>query len=110
MDRSNKIPAMFPRRDMKTDEIVWPVDIYHLQATKVSQEKKHKNNDTLNQYRQSHSPVCSSQLVKSKRVTRRKLHLNLRSYNNILSQVKPKKRNVNSCDLLILLHVIILMQ
>ena len=60
---STKIPAIFPRPDMKTDEIAWAVDISHLQAKKVSEEKEHQNNGTMDQYRQSHSPVCSSQLV-----------------------------------------------
>ena len=46
MYRSTKIPAVFPRPDMKTDEIVWPVDISHLHAKKVSEEKKHQKNDT----------------------------------------------------------------
>ena len=91
---STKIPAIFPRPDMKTYEIVWPVDISHLQAKKLSEEKEHQNNDNVNhdQYRQSHSPVCSSQLIWSKRTTRHKQHLNLGSYKDLLSQGKPKKR------------------
>ena len=60
---STKIPAILPRPDMKTDEIAWPFDIFHLQVKKVSEEKEHQKNGTVNQYRQSHSPVCSNQLV-----------------------------------------------
>ena len=90
--RIHQNSSHFPRPDMKTDEIVWPVDISHLQAKKVSEEKEHQKNGTVNQYQQSHSPVCSNQLVWSKQTTRHKQHLNLGSYKDLLSQGKPKKR------------------
>ena len=38
---SPKFHPFFPGPDMKTDEIVWPVDISHLQAKKASEEKEH---------------------------------------------------------------------
>ena len=47
--RIHQIPAIFPRPDMKTDEIVWLVDISHLQAKRVSEEKEHQKNGTVNQ-------------------------------------------------------------
>ena len=35
---SNNIPAIFPRRDLKTGKVVWPIDISHLLVEKTSEE------------------------------------------------------------------------
>ena len=35
---SNNIPAIFPRRDLKTSKVVWPIDISHLLVEKTSDE------------------------------------------------------------------------
>lgn len=44
----NDIPAIFPRLDLKTGEIVWPVDISHLLEEKVTEERENQRNDTVN--------------------------------------------------------------
>ena len=35
---SNNVPAIFPRRDLKTSKVVWPIDISHLLVEKTSEE------------------------------------------------------------------------
>ena len=40
---SNNIQAIFPRRDLKTSEIVWPVDISHLLLVKETSEDNQRN-------------------------------------------------------------------
>ena len=35
---SNNIPVIFPRRDLKTGKVAWPIDISHLLVEKTSEE------------------------------------------------------------------------
>lgn len=60
MYRSNNIPGIFPRRDLKTGEILWPVDIPYL-LVKETSEENHRN-DTVT----VHVPKVAQCLSRSK--------------------------------------------
>ena len=46
--RSNNIPAILPRKDLKTGKVVWPIDISHLLVGKTSEEDQ--RNSTVSVY------------------------------------------------------------
>ena len=52
---TNNIPAVFPRKDKKTDQIVWPVDISYLLNAEATEATVSSSNKTGNA-----DVVCSS--------------------------------------------------